>query len=72
MLINRPDPRKSINNIYEITSTEQAIKYLHACYSLPKKSSCLKSIRLGNYTTWPGLTIKNRNKYLPEEEETQK
>ena len=36
MLLNPPDPRKSINNIYMITSTQQDIRYLHTCAGFPK------------------------------------
>ena len=68
MLLNCPYPRKSINNVYEIPSTEQAINYPHACAGFPTKTTRLRSISLGNYTTWTGFTIKATNKYLPEYE----
>ena len=72
MLLNHPDPRQSINNVYDLPSTEQAIKHLHICASLPTNATWLKSIRLINYTTWSGLTTKLTNNYFPEAEKTQK
>jgi hypothetical protein len=60
------------NNVYDLPSTEQAIRYLHACAGFPTKATWLKAIAKGFYSTWPLLTTKNVNKYFPESEETQK
>jgi hypothetical protein len=60
------------NNVYDLPSTEQAIRYLHACAGFPTKATWLKAIAAGFYSTWPLLTTKNVNKYFPESEETQK
>ena len=72
MRIKLPDPGRYINNVYETPSTEQYINYLHACTGFQKKATQIKATRLGNYTTWPVLTIKSMNKYLLESEETKK
>ena len=72
ILLNWPDPGKSINNVYEITITEQVIQYLHVCDGSKTKETWLKAIGFGNYTTWIELTIKVTNKYYPESEETPK
>ena len=58
MLLNHPDPGQYINNLYELPSTGHTFKYLHACTRFPTKSTFLKSIKLINYNTWTGLTIK--------------
>ena len=62
---------ESINNVYELPSIEQAVRYLHAAAGYPVKSTWLKAIRSGNYATWPLINVKNVAKHFPESEETQ-
>ena len=62
----------TINNVYELPSLENAVRYLHAAVGFPTKATWLKSTRNGNYLTWPLLTIHNVNRHFPESEETQK
>ena len=61
----------TMNNVYELPSIEQSIRYLHAAAGYPVKSTWLKAIRQGNYTSWPLINVKNVNKHFPESEETQ-
>ena len=63
--------REYIYNIYELPSLEPTICYLHAAASFPPKSTWLKAVRQGNYSTWPLINVKNVAKYFPESEETQ-
>ena len=60
-----------INNVYELPSIEQTIRYLHAAAGHPTKHSWLKAIARGNYNSWPLISIKNVRKHFPESEETQ-
>ena len=46
---DRPSPSKAINNVYELPSTEPAIRYLHGAASFPTKATWLKDIRNGSY-----------------------
>jgi hypothetical protein len=41
----------TINNVYELPSISQAIRYLHGAAGYPTKSTWLKAIRKGNYET---------------------
>ena len=61
--------RESISNVYDLPSTQQTIRYLHAAAGFPTKATWLK--RIQNYQTWPMVNVKNVNKYFPESEETQ-
>ena len=61
----------TINNVYELPSIEQAVRYLHAAAGFPTRRTWLKAIRRGNYNTWPLINVKNVNKHFPESEETQ-
>ena len=60
------------NNVYDLTSTEQAIKWIHAVCGFPVKSTWLKAIKAGNYIGWPLLNEKIVTKYYPETFETLK
>jgi hypothetical protein len=59
------------NSVYDLPSTEQAIK-MHAVCGFPVKSTWLKAIKAGNYVGWPLLTEVNVKKYYPESTETPK
>ena len=61
----------SINNVYELPSIDQSIRYLHGAAGFPTKATWLKAIRCGNYDTWPLINVTNVNKHFPESEETQ-
>jgi hypothetical protein len=60
------------NSIYDLPSTEQAIKWMHAVCGYSVKSIWLKAIKAGNYIGWPMLTECNVNKYYPEASEMSK
>ncbi len=60
------------NSVYDLPSTEEAIKWMHAVCGYPVKSTCLKAIKPGNFIGWPLLTEQNVAKYYPETTETPK
>jgi hypothetical protein len=60
------------NSVYDLPSTEQAIKWMHAVCGYPVKLTWLKAIKAGNYIGWPMLTERNVNKYYPETSEMSK
>eukprot|EP00804_Cyclotella_cryptica_P029885 CCRYP_010794-RA/>CCRYP_010794-RA protein AED:0.38 eAED:0.53 QI:0/0/0/1/0/0.2/5/0/538 len=55
-------------SVYELPSTEQAIKWIHAVL----RSTWLKAIHAGNFVGWPLLAAKNIQKYYPNSVETPK
>ena len=59
-------------NVYDLLSTEQGIKWMHAVCGFPVKSTWLKAIVAGNFIGWPQLTVQNVKKYYPETTETPK
>ena len=61
----KPSTVEAIQNIYEIPSIEQTIRYLHAASGLLTKSTWIKSIRNGNYLTWTLITVTNVYKHFP-------
>jgi hypothetical protein len=63
---------RKANSLYDLPSTEQAIKWMHAVCGYQVKTTWLKAIKAGNYIGWPLLTVKNVMKYYPETTETPK
>ena len=59
-------------NIYNLPSTAQAIRFLHAAAGYPTKDTWINAIEAGNYVTWPGLTTKAIRRHFPESDETTK
>ena len=60
------------NSVYNLPSTEEVIRWLHACCGFPVKSTWLKAIKKGNFVGWPLLNKRNVQKYYPETSETPK
>ena len=61
---------EAVNSVYELPSTKEIIRYLHACAGFPTKSTWLNAIRKGSYATWPHLTLEAATKHFPESDET--
>ena len=61
---------ESVRNVYELPSTKQIIRCLHACAGFPTKPPWLKAINAGDFATWPHLTAKAVRKHFPELDET--
>jgi hypothetical protein len=59
------------NNVYDLSSIEQAIRWIQAVCGYPVKSTWLKAVKAGNFVGWPLLTKKNIGKYFPNTPETQ-
>ena len=58
--------RHQASNAYTMTSKGALIKYLHQCLFSPPKRTLIKAIKNNQLTTWPGLTARAVQKYLPE------
>ena len=50
---------------YDLPSVEAVIHYFHEAAGYPVRSTWLKAISAGNYSSWPGLTLANATKYFP-------
>jgi hypothetical protein len=60
------------NSVYNLPTTKQAIRWMHAICGYPVKSTCLKAVQAGNFICWPLLTTHNVQKYYPKTVETPK
>ena len=56
---------RQANSVYDLPSTEQAIKWMHAVCGYPVKSTWIKAVQAGNFIGWPLLTVRNVQKYFP-------
>jgi hypothetical protein len=66
------DVSKSANSVYELPSTHEVVRFLHAALGYPTKATLLQAAKHGNLVTFPGLTPENIAKHFPESNETQK
>ena len=55
---------------YDLPSVEVPVRYFHATDGFPVRTTWLKSIKVGNYLTWTGLTLANATAYCPSADET--
>ena len=55
---------------YDLPSVAALILYFHVTAGYPVRSTWLKSISVGNYSSWPGLTLSNATKYCPSADAT--
>jgi hypothetical protein len=63
---------ESANSVYELPSTKEMVRFLHAALGYPTKATMLTAAKQGNLVTFPGLTPKNISRHFPESDETQK
>ena len=62
---------ETINNVQNLPSKAEHVRYLHAALGFPTKETMLTAARAGFLTSWPSLNITTINKYFPESNETQ-
>jgi hypothetical protein len=66
----RKQKEEMSNNVYKLSKVHDATQYLHAAAFSPVKSTLIKAIEAGNFTTWPNLTAHHVKQYLEKSEET--
>ena len=60
------------SNVYDLPTTQEVIRFLHAALGFPTKPTLLAAIRNKQLTTFPGLMVEAANKHFPDSDETQK
>ena len=60
------------NSVYDLPSTKEAVKWMHATCGYPVKSTWLKATKAGNFTGWPIINERMVAKYYPETTKTPK
>ena len=72
LLVQCPPPKQACQNVYELSSMEQVVKYLHATWGFPTKPTIRNAVCKNWLVGWPELTVERVNKLFPESNETQK
>ena len=72
LLKGRPPPRDAVQNVYELRSQRELVRYYYAAAGFLTKATWIEAINNGHYASWPGLTARAVSKHFPESEETQK
>jgi hypothetical protein len=67
-----PTNEDAAMSVYELPSTKEVVRFLHAALGFPTKATLLTAIRNGNLVTFPALNVSNVSKHFPESDETQK
>ena len=60
----------SAYSVYDLTSVEALVQYMHVVSGLPVKYTWIRAIKKGNFDTWPGLTYSNAANYCSHAVET--
>ena len=61
---------EAIANVYDLPSSQQIVRYLHACAGFPTKATWISAIQKGSYATWPHLNTEAVRKHFPESNKT--
>ena len=67
-----PTVTEAAMGVYELPSTKEVVRYLHAALGYPTQATLLTAAKHGNLVTFPGLTPHNIARHFPESDETQK
>ena len=67
-----PKPKETIQNVYELRTQQEMVRYYHAAAGFPVKATWIKAIVNDQYASWPGLTVEAVERHFPESLETQK
>ena len=57
---------------YYLTHVEALVRFYHASSGFPAKSTRMRAIKSGNYTSWPGLMASSTTKYCTDSIDTKK
>jgi hypothetical protein len=66
------DVAETAMGVYELPSTKEVVRFLHAALGNPTQATLLTAAQHGNLVTFPDLTPQNISRHFPESDETQK
>ena len=66
------DVAETATSVYELPSTKEVVRFLHAALGHPVMATLLTAAQHGNLVTFPGMTPQNISRHFPESDETQK
>ena len=66
------DIAKAAMGVYELPSTKEVVRFLHAALGHPTQATLLTAAQHGYLVTFPGMTPQNISRHFPESDKTQK
>jgi hypothetical protein len=66
------DVAETAMGVYELPSTKEVVRFLHAALGHPPQATLLTAAQHGNLVTFPGMTPQNISRHFPELDKTQK
>ncbi len=66
------DLAETAMSVYELPSTKEVVRFLHASLGHPTQATLLTAAQHGNLVTFPGMTPQNISRHFPESDATQK
>ncbi len=63
-------PHETINIIFDLPSARETFLWYHASVGFSTKATFIDTVRNGNYSTWPKLTVTLINRYFPDSNKT--
>ena len=57
--LNNEELSEAVHNVFDLSSTEQTSRYLHASIGFPTKRTWIKAIKKGNFIGWSLVTAEN-------------
>jgi hypothetical protein len=66
------DVAETAMGVYELPSTKEVVRFLHAALGNPTQATLLTAAQHGNLVTFPSMTLQNIFRHFPESDETQK
>ena len=67
-----PPTEQAIHNVYELKTSPELVRYLHAAAGLPTKPQWITAIKNKQYALWPGLSVDAVQRHFPISDETHK
>ena len=61
-----PNYYEAVNNVYELKTKPELIRYYHAAAGFPTRPTWLAAIKNKHYSSWPGLSADDAARYFPE------
>ena len=59
-----------VYSTYDLPSVESLVRYFHAAAGFPVRATWINAIKMGNYRTWPSLTLANATTSCPSADES--
>ena len=71
-LPDHPPTKEAIHNVFELKTSPELVRYLHAAAGFPTKPQWITGIKNKQYASWPGLSVDAVRQHFSKSDETHK